>query len=428
MPTHLAHRPPAATLPPVPDGFVEPNPWDFQGYRPLASHIAALPDALTELQSFADYADVFGITAPDRAQLLQRVAAAAEWTAVLAQAAAWRAYVTSQEAVAWKDALLLVQALKAPFELASRASPALRSRCPALARLLGARKAVARRAAATRALRRGALARDEDAIHGSARAMAWSASTSHKTPRAAPDSLTSASDRAPARAIMRSAKPTGAVSTSLRNPPFATSRAVGGDASLRASGHPTAASEANPTKASCWSTTGSGRRASRSTSSRSGPVTSWRRNVAAGTAADPAGVSRPPRQRTGGTHTTARHVTWCARAHVLHSRTSTEPRSALQKTVCCTAKPVFSRVRWRRTGRGSGLMLLGHRKLRAASLARRPRHRGRASPPARRVQQSLTRTLRAGACLASSHGRRPRASEHFRSARRMRGRVSGGPS
>jgi len=153
MPIDDTRPPPAVTMTPVPDGFVPVDPSDFQGYRPLASHLAALPDAVAEIQAFADYEAVFGITAPDRAELLRRVTAAAHWTALLAQVSAWLQYVQSQEAVAWKDALLLVQAFKAPFELASRADPGLPSRTPrprsAARRAAGPRPACRRHARPT---------------------------------------------------------------------------------------------------------------------------------------------------------------------------------------------------------------------------------------------------------------------------------------
>ena len=148
--------PPAATIPAVPGGFLPVPAADLQGYRPFASALAAAPDALAELQAFADYAATFGITAPPYEELLRRLALAVQWTAMLAQTAAWLEYAKSQEGTAWKDALQLVQKLKRPFELATAADPARLGRYPALGRLLGASRAVSKRAVATRVRNRKA--------------------------------------------------------------------------------------------------------------------------------------------------------------------------------------------------------------------------------------------------------------------------------
>ncbi|MGH7293801.1 MAG: hypothetical protein ACRELB_02655 [Polyangiaceae bacterium] len=63
-----------------------------------------MPDAIDELQAFADYTAVFGIIAPPADQLAQRLAIGAQWTTVLAQTSPWVKYVKSEEAMAWKDA------------------------------------------------------------------------------------------------------------------------------------------------------------------------------------------------------------------------------------------------------------------------------------------------------------------------------------
>jgi hypothetical protein len=150
--------PPAVTLPSVPSGFVPANPADFRGYRPMASEIAAIPDAVDELQAFADYSAVFGITAPPASQLAGLLAVAAQWTSVLSDTTAWLAYVKSEEGMAWKDALLLVEKMKPAFQLASAANPALLTGYPALARLLGASQLVAKRALATKKRTKAAAA------------------------------------------------------------------------------------------------------------------------------------------------------------------------------------------------------------------------------------------------------------------------------
>ena len=123
-----------------------------------SQRFAAVPDAVTELQGFTGYSSVFGITAPDLTQLVQRLNVAYQWTMLLSQTAAWYKYAKSQQGMGWKDAVLLVDALKAPFDLAVTANPALLSQYPAIARLLGAKAVVAKRSASTRAKNKKAIA------------------------------------------------------------------------------------------------------------------------------------------------------------------------------------------------------------------------------------------------------------------------------
>jgi hypothetical protein len=148
-------------IPPVPAGFVPANPADFKGFRALASQVAAVPDAVAELQGFTAYSSVFGITAPDVTQLTQRLNVAFQWTMLLSQTAAWYKYAKSQQAMAWKDAITLVLGLKPAFDLAATANPALLSQYPAIARLLGAQAVVAKRAASARAKNKKTDATDD---------------------------------------------------------------------------------------------------------------------------------------------------------------------------------------------------------------------------------------------------------------------------
>ena len=144
------NSPPLVQVPPVPAGFVPVNPLDLRGFRPMQSELASVPDALLELSNFANYTGIFGITAPPANQVSQRLTVAAQWTSLFSASTDWYTYVKSQEGMAWKDALELVEKLKAPFQLATASNPALLSQYPALARMLGAQKVVAKRAVSTR--------------------------------------------------------------------------------------------------------------------------------------------------------------------------------------------------------------------------------------------------------------------------------------
>ena len=143
--------PPDVVLPSPPAGYVPVTGADLRGYRPLQSELATVGDAVAEIQSVPSWTDIFGITAPPPGEIAPRLQVASDWTALLAASNAWTAYVKSQEGMAWKDALLSMESLKAPFQLASTASPALLKQYPALARLLGAKTVVAKRGATTRA-------------------------------------------------------------------------------------------------------------------------------------------------------------------------------------------------------------------------------------------------------------------------------------
>jgi hypothetical protein len=143
--------PPDVVLPSPPAGYVPVTGADLRGYRPLQSELATVGDAVAEIQSVPSWTDIFGITAPPPGEIAPRLQVASDWTALLAASNAWTAYVKSQEGMAWKDALLSMESLKVPFDLASAASPAVLNRYPALARMLGAQKVVAKRAAQTRA-------------------------------------------------------------------------------------------------------------------------------------------------------------------------------------------------------------------------------------------------------------------------------------
>ena len=152
------NSPPVVVVPAVPNGFVPVSGVDLRGFRPMQSELASVPDAILELQGFTNYTALFGVTAPPAAQVIARLAVAAQWTSLLSSSTAWYTYVKSQEGMAWKDALELVEKLKAPFQLASASNPALLSQYPALARMLAAKQVVAKRASSTKAKNKKAAA------------------------------------------------------------------------------------------------------------------------------------------------------------------------------------------------------------------------------------------------------------------------------
>jgi hypothetical protein len=143
--------PPDVAVPTPPSGYMPVSAVDLRGFRPLQSELATVGDAVAEIQGIPNWGLLFGITAPPASEIAPRLQVASDWTSLLAVSSAWYVYVKSQEGMAWKDALLSMESLKAPFQLASTASPALLKQYPALARLLGAKTVVAKRGATTRA-------------------------------------------------------------------------------------------------------------------------------------------------------------------------------------------------------------------------------------------------------------------------------------
>jgi hypothetical protein len=157
-------------IPPVPAGFIPVNGKDMRGFRPTQSELASVLDAIRELSNFPNYSALFGITAPPVAQVVARLTVAAKWTTLYAASTAWYTYVRSQEGMAWKDALELVEGLKTPFQLASATNPALLNQYPALARMLGAKKVAAKRGTVTRAKNKKAEAAKAAAAAAAAQA------------------------------------------------------------------------------------------------------------------------------------------------------------------------------------------------------------------------------------------------------------------
>jgi hypothetical protein len=142
--------PDPSTVPTPPQGFVQPNRSDFRGVRPKKMELAAVPDAVLELQGFADYGAVLGQTAPPLDQVVAALTLAYQWTRVSGPTTAWAAYVRAMDEVTWKSAFALVDALKPSFALASQRDPTLAARYPALARFLSAAKVIAQKANATK--------------------------------------------------------------------------------------------------------------------------------------------------------------------------------------------------------------------------------------------------------------------------------------
>jgi hypothetical protein len=155
---NAVNAPATGLTPHVPNGFVPPNPRDYQGHRPSAREVAAATTAVLDLLNLEDYAAIFGATAPDADTVTTALRAAVDWRAVREEATAWAAYVTAQDVMAWKQALVLVEQMKPAFLSAVARNRALAARCPGLAQLVDAPKVVAKMALVTKARKKAASA------------------------------------------------------------------------------------------------------------------------------------------------------------------------------------------------------------------------------------------------------------------------------
>ncbi len=158
--------PPEVRVPSAPDGWVPPNAADYRGFRPKRTELAVVVDAVLELAAFREYSAVFGMTAPPADQLGAALDTSSKWSALLASSMHWADFVRANEGMAWKDTLGLMDRLKMPFSLATLHDPTIAAKFPALARLLGAQKAIAKRSVATRKVNAVAKAKkaQEDAV------------------------------------------------------------------------------------------------------------------------------------------------------------------------------------------------------------------------------------------------------------------------
>jgi hypothetical protein len=143
--------PPDVTLPVPPVGFVPVKLGQYRAAHPKAGELAALPDAITELESSTSYAETFGSGVPQASPLAATLTTAARWTALRVATEAFLLYAKSNEAITWKAGLADLDALDAVFQAVASRNSALVAAYPATARLLDVRKAISERAAVTRA-------------------------------------------------------------------------------------------------------------------------------------------------------------------------------------------------------------------------------------------------------------------------------------
>ncbi len=144
--------PPKIILPAVPTNTVA-VPRGVRSLLPRQEELTIVPDAESEIARFADYAGVFGKTAPSQAAVTQTLDAAYQWTVLRIALVAWAKYAKMQEANAWVSTRSLTGRLEPAFALAATTDPSIAAENPSLGSLLKVRSAIAKRGVARRATR-----------------------------------------------------------------------------------------------------------------------------------------------------------------------------------------------------------------------------------------------------------------------------------
>jgi hypothetical protein len=117
---------------------------------PRQEELELMPDVESEIGRFADYAGVFGKTAPSRDEVEQTLTSAYQWSVLHMQLVAWESYAHAQKVMAWVNVRNLLLRLAPAFRLAVTTDSSIGVSYPSLGLLFGVRASIAKRAAAVR--------------------------------------------------------------------------------------------------------------------------------------------------------------------------------------------------------------------------------------------------------------------------------------
>ena len=109
-----------------------------------------MPEVENELARFADFAEVFGKTAPSQAATEQTLSVAYQWSTLRIALTAWMKYAIAQEVAAWVNARSISNRLSPAFALAVKTDSEIGVSYPSLGLLFGVRALSAKRGAAAR--------------------------------------------------------------------------------------------------------------------------------------------------------------------------------------------------------------------------------------------------------------------------------------
>jgi hypothetical protein len=154
----IAPPPTNAVIPLVPNGVVATNGSAYRGVLPKTTQLAVMSSAVAELGRFADYAQVFGKTAPALPSITQSFDAANQWSLMRVRTIAWSSYCLEQEGLAWIDVRKLMDQLQPAFALAVQSDASIGTQFPNLVKLFDAQRAIAQAGATTRKANKKAVA------------------------------------------------------------------------------------------------------------------------------------------------------------------------------------------------------------------------------------------------------------------------------
>jgi hypothetical protein len=138
------------TIPSPPTGFVELSLVDYRGFHVSKKEVAAASTAIADLASFTSYQALLGGSAPEASAVSSALSLGLGWRTLRDLTDTWDAYVRTQDAMAWKAALMLLDELKPLFLIAVAKNPELAAQYAGLARMFAVPKMSAEAAAVTR--------------------------------------------------------------------------------------------------------------------------------------------------------------------------------------------------------------------------------------------------------------------------------------
>jgi hypothetical protein len=166
-PVGFIQPPPKGTImPQVPDDYVPAIPGEFASVVPRQAELSALPQAITDLGNFTDYAATLGATAPALDEVLESLGVGAQWSTVRQASTRFDGYASLQEGLSWRAIRTQLDTLGPAFALAAKRNPKLVVKYAGLAKLLGAKSAIALKGGATRRANNKAEAEGKPRVHG----------------------------------------------------------------------------------------------------------------------------------------------------------------------------------------------------------------------------------------------------------------------
>jgi hypothetical protein len=149
-PVVLSTTPPVLDIPIPPAGSSGVALSMYRGYHVQPAEIAALPDAIREVQGSTSYTSTMGVAAPPQANFLQNLVNASGWISLRMALEDYLTYAKVQEGEAWKVASGQIDQVKVILAVVTTTNSAAATQFPALARLVAARGLTGKLAAAAR--------------------------------------------------------------------------------------------------------------------------------------------------------------------------------------------------------------------------------------------------------------------------------------